>query len=203
MTSLDVSSSSSSLCDSILGSSASTSSLSIPPVVSILPSSLDSHMDVNDARSILSHAAIPSFPGFPIPSDISDSSLGESSSRPRDRIAPSPPSDNGGVIEDMISGVQMGIKVRGLDLMRYGRLENGVYKCIECERIHIPKTFKTSYSFQRHAYLYHEGSPKRFPCPACGKEFSRPDKRKSHLKEKHGLFQTENVDTNFDLNEAL
>ncbi|CAL4117575.1 unnamed protein product, partial [Meganyctiphanes norvegica] len=89
------------------------------------------------------------------------------------------------------SGVQMGIKVRGLDLMRYGRLEDGVYKCSECERIQIPKTFKTSYSFQRHAYLYHEGRPKRFPCPVCGKEFSRPDKRKSHLKEKHGLFQPE------------
>lgn len=92
-------------------------------------------------------------------------------------------------VEEAASGVQMGIKVRGLDLMRYGRLEDGVYKCSECERIQIPKTFKTSYSFQRHAYLYHEGRPKRFPCPVCGKEFSRPDKRKSHLKEKHGLFQ--------------
>nr|XP_053646578.1 protein tramtrack, alpha isoform-like isoform X1 [Cherax quadricarinatus] len=97
-------------------------------------------------------------------------------------------------VEEAASGVQMGIKVRGLDLMRYGRLEDGVYKCSECERIHIPKTFKTSYSFQRHAYLYHEGRPKRFPCPVCGKEFSRPDKRKSHLKEKHGLFQTETSD---------
>ncbi|KAK7063187.1 hypothetical protein SK128_012339 [Halocaridina rubra] len=93
--------------------------------------------------------------------------------------------------EEVAAGVQMGIKVRGLDLMRYGRLEDGVYKCSECERIKIPKTFKTSYSFQRHAYLYHEGRPKRFPCPVCGKEFSRPDKRKSHLKEKHGLFQSD------------
>ncbi|XP_042862923.1 protein tramtrack, alpha isoform-like isoform X2 [Penaeus japonicus] len=96
--------------------------------------------------------------------------------------------------EEATAGVQMGIKVRGLDLMRYGRLEDGVYKCSECERIQIPKTFKTSYSFQRHAYLYHEGRPKRFPCPVCGKEFSRPDKRKSHLKEKHGLFQPEPPD---------
>ncbi|XP_042236417.1 protein tramtrack, alpha isoform-like isoform X2 [Homarus americanus] len=96
--------------------------------------------------------------------------------------------------EEAASGVQMGIKVRGLDLMRYGRLEDGVYKCSECERIQIPKTFKTSYSFQRHAYLYHEGRPKRFPCPVCGKEFSRPDKRKSHLKEKHGLFQPDPSD---------
>ena len=95
-------------------------------------------------------------------------------------------------IQDITDGVQMGIKVRGLDLMRYGRLDNGVYKCIECERIQISKTFKTSYSFQRHAYLYHEGSPKRFPCPVCAKEFSRPDKRKSHLKEKHGMFTNEN-----------
>lgn len=97
-------------------------------------------------------------------------------------------------VEEAGSGVQMGIKVRGLDLMRYGRLEDGVYKCSECERIQIPKTFKTSYSFQRHAYLYHEGRPKRFPCPLCGKEFSRPDKRKSHLKEKHGLFQHESAE---------
>ncbi|KAK3883964.1 hypothetical protein Pcinc_011736 [Petrolisthes cinctipes] len=97
-------------------------------------------------------------------------------------------------VEEAAAGVQMGIKVRGLDLMRYGRLEDGVYKCTECERIHIPKTFKTSYSFQRHAYLYHEGRPKRFPCPVCGKEFSRPDKRKSHLKEKHGLFQPDPPD---------
>ncbi|XP_063859195.1 Krueppel-like factor 14 [Scylla paramamosain] len=97
-------------------------------------------------------------------------------------------------VEEAGSGVQMGIKVRGLDLMRYGRLEDGVYKCSECERIQIPKTFKTSYSFQRHAYLYHEGRPKRFPCPLCGKEFSRPDKRKSHLKEKHGLFQHDSGD---------
>nr|XP_027215886.1 Krueppel-like factor 14 [Penaeus vannamei] len=96
--------------------------------------------------------------------------------------------------EEATAGVQMGIKVRGLDLMRYGRLEDGVYKCSECERIQIPKTFKTSYSFQRHAYLYHEGRPKRFPCPVCGKEFSRPDKRKSHLKEKHGLFQPDPPD---------
>lgn len=93
------------------------------------------------------------------------------------------------------AGVQMGIKVRGLDLMRYGRLEeNGVYVCIECERVQINKTFKTSYSFQRHAYLYHEGLPKRFPCPICHKEFSRPDKRKSHLKEKHGLLHHEPFD---------
>ncbi|XP_064079202.1 protein tramtrack, alpha isoform-like isoform X2 [Macrobrachium nipponense] len=104
------------------------------------------------------------------------------------------PEPSGISAEEVASGVQMGIKVRGLDLMRYGRLEDGVYKCSECERLQIPKTFKTSYSFQRHAYLYHEGRPKRFPCPVCGKEFSRPDKRKSHLKEKHGLFQPEPTD---------
>ena len=96
------------------------------------------------------------------------------------------------------AGVQMGIKVRGLDLMRYGRLENGVFRCTECEKMNISKTFKTSYSFQRHAYLYHEGLPKRFPCPVCQKEFSRPDKRKSHLKEKHGLFHHEPIEHMLD-----
>lgn len=96
------------------------------------------------------------------------------------------------------AGVQMGIKVRGLDLMRYGRIDNGLYICTECERSQLNKTFKTSYSFQRHAYLYHEGSPKRFPCPVCHKEFSRPDKRKSHLKEKHGLLHNEPIEQILD-----
>ena len=46
--------------------------------------------------------------------------------------------------------------------------------------------FRSKYSFQRHAFLYHEGIERKvFPCPICQKEFSRPDKMKSHLKTAH------------------
>ena len=48
------------------------------------------------------------------------------------------------------------------------------------------KSFKNKYSFQRHAFLYHEGTNRKvFPCPVCQKEFSRPDKMKQHLKQVH------------------
>ena len=50
----------------------------------------------------------------------------------------------------------------------------------------IVKSFKNKYSFQRHAFLYHEGKQRKvFPCPVCLKEFSRPDKMKQHLKQVH------------------
>ncbi|PBC28413.1 Protein tramtrack, alpha isoform [Apis cerana cerana] len=43
--------------------------------------------------------------------------------------------------------------------------------------------------FQRHAFLYHEGHQRKvFPCPVCGKEFSRPDKMKNHMKTVHDCF---------------
>lgn len=60
------------------------------------------------------------------------------------------------------------------------------YRCVECERVQISKHFKNKYSFQRHAFLYHEGHARKvFPCQICQKEFSRPDKMKQHLKQAH------------------
>ncbi|CAG7726682.1 unnamed protein product [Allacma fusca] len=78
------------------------------------------------------------------------------------------------------------MSVRGLDLFKYASIEDGVYRCIECEKLCIPKTFKNKYSFQRHAFLYHEGNMRKvFPCPVCSREFSRPDKMKNHLRSIH------------------
>ena len=79
------------------------------------------------------------------------------------------------------------MSVRGLDLLRYSQIsEDGSYRCLECEKAEISKSFKNKYSFQRHAFLYHEGTQRKvFPCPVCGKEFSRPDKMKQHLRQVH------------------
>jgi len=79
------------------------------------------------------------------------------------------------------------MSVRGLDLLKYAFISNdGSYRCIECEKVQILKSFKNKYSFQRHAFLYHEGIARKvFPCPVCAKEFSRPDKMKQHLKQVH------------------
>lgn len=78
------------------------------------------------------------------------------------------------------------MSVRGLDLFRYARISDGVYQCKECAKENVQKTFKNKYSFQRHAFLYHEGAQRKvFPCPVCNKEFSRPDKMKNHLKTTH------------------
>jgi hypothetical protein len=81
------------------------------------------------------------------------------------------------------------MSVRGLNLFRYASVSEGVYKCMECEKADILKTFKNKYSFQRHAFLYHEGHQRKvFPCPVCSKEFSRPDKMKNHMKTVHDCF---------------
>uniref|UniRef100_A0A1B6HGR6 BTB domain-containing protein n=1 Tax=Homalodisca liturata TaxID=320908 RepID=A0A1B6HGR6_9HEMI len=81
------------------------------------------------------------------------------------------------------------MSVRGLNLFRYASVSEGVYKCMECEKADILKTFKNKYSFQRHAFLYHEGHHRKvFPCPVCSKEFSRPDKMKNHMKTVHDCF---------------
>lgn len=81
------------------------------------------------------------------------------------------------------------MSVRGLNLFKYASVSEGLYKCIECEKSNIDKTFKNKYSFQRHAFLYHEGHQRKvFPCPVCGKEFSRPDKMKNHMKTVHDCF---------------
>lgn len=78
------------------------------------------------------------------------------------------------------------MSVRGLNLFRYASISEGVYKCTECAKDNIEKTFKNKYSFQRHAFLYHEGTQRKvFPCPVCGREFSRPDKMKNHMKTTH------------------
>ena len=79
------------------------------------------------------------------------------------------------------------MSVRGLDLLKYAHIaSDGSYRCIQCEKVQIVKSFKNKYSFQRHAFLYHEGANRKvFPCPVCQKEFSRPDKMKQHLKQVH------------------
>ncbi|XP_018339456.1 PREDICTED: protein tramtrack, alpha isoform-like isoform X2 [Trachymyrmex septentrionalis] len=81
------------------------------------------------------------------------------------------------------------MSVRGLNLFRYASISEGVYQCTECAKLDIQKTFKNKYSFQRHAFLYHEGHQRKvFPCPVCAKEFSRPDKMKNHMKTVHDCF---------------
>lgn len=81
------------------------------------------------------------------------------------------------------------MSVRGLDLFRYASIQEGIYKCIECAKENVQKTFKNKYSFQRHAFLYHEGKHRKvFPCPVCSKEFSRPDKMKNHMKTTHEMY---------------
>ncbi|XP_065368866.1 protein tramtrack, alpha isoform isoform X1 [Calliphora vicina] len=86
------------------------------------------------------------------------------------------------------------MSVRGLDLFRYASINEGVYQCTECAKENMQKTFKNKYSFQRHAFLYHEGKHRKvFPCPLCGKEFSRPDKMKNHMKMTHESFVAKEI----------
>ncbi|XP_075146196.1 zinc finger and BTB domain-containing protein ttk [Haematobia irritans] len=86
------------------------------------------------------------------------------------------------------------MSVRGLDLFRYASVTEGVYQCTECAKENMQKTFKNKYSFQRHAFLYHEGKHRKvFPCPLCGKEFSRPDKMKNHMKMTHESFVAKEI----------
>lgn len=81
------------------------------------------------------------------------------------------------------------MSVRGLNLFRYASVNEGIYQCTECAKENIQKTFKNKYSFQRHAFLYHEGKQRKvFPCPVCCKEFSRPDKMKNHMKTTHECY---------------
>lgn len=86
------------------------------------------------------------------------------------------------------------MSVRGLNLFRYASITEGVYQCTECAKVDVQKTFKNKYSFQRHAFLYHEGHQRKvFPCPVCQKEFSRPDKMKNHMKTVHDCFMPKDV----------
>lgn len=81
------------------------------------------------------------------------------------------------------------MSVRGLNLFRYAKIFDGIYQCTECAKENVQKTFKNKYSFQRHAFLYHEGTSRKvFPCPVCSKEFSRPDKMKNHMKMTHDCY---------------
>ncbi|CAG9814299.1 unnamed protein product [Phaedon cochleariae] len=86
------------------------------------------------------------------------------------------------------------MSVRGLNLFRYASITDGIYQCTECAKVDVQKTFKNKYSFQRHAFLYHEGHQRKvFPCPVCQKEFSRPDKMKNHMKTVHDCFMPKDV----------
>ncbi|VVC87972.1 unnamed protein product [Leptidea sinapis] len=86
------------------------------------------------------------------------------------------------------------MSVRGLNLFRYASVNEGVYQCTECAKENIQKTFKNKYSFQRHAFLYHEGQQRKvFPCPVCCKEFSRPDKMKNHMKTTHDCYVPKDI----------
>lgn len=106
------------------------------------------------------------------------SGSGQKSLRRRIRRKHNSPDDQAEALTEM--------SVRGLNLFRYASIQDGVYKCTECAKESVQKTFKNKYSFQRHAFLYHEGTQRKvFPCPVCRKEFSRPDKMKNHMKMTH------------------
>lgn len=111
----------------------------------------------------------------------SSGSVGQKSMRRRIRRKQSSPNDQAEALTEM--------SVRGLNLFRYASIQDGVYKCTECAKENVQKTFKNKYSFQRHAFLYHEGTQRKvFPCPVCRKEFSRPDKMKNHMKMTHDCY---------------
>jgi hypothetical protein len=80
---------------------------------------------------------------------------------------PQPPYDemDEALLQQMLEGEDCEplseMSVRGLDLFKYASVEEGVYRCIECDKLRIPKTFKNKYSFQRHAFLYHEGNMRK------------------------------------------
>lgn len=106
---------------------------------------------------------------------------GQKSMRRRIRRKHNSPDDQAEALTEM--------SVRGLNLFRYASIQDGVYKCTECAKENVQKTFKNKYSFQRHAFLYHEGTQRKvFPCPVCRKEFSRPDKMKNHMKMTHDCY---------------
>lgn len=109
------------------------------------------------------------------------SGIGQKSMRRRIRRKHNSPDDQAEALTEM--------SVRGLNLFRYASIQDGVYKCTECAKENVQKTFKNKYSFQRHAFLYHEGTQRKvFPCPVCRKEFSRPDKMKNHMKMTHDCY---------------
>lgn len=114
------------------------------------------------------------------------SGIGQKSMRRRIRRKHNSPDDQAEALTEM--------SVRGLNLFRYASIQDGVYKCTECAKENVQKTFKNKYSFQRHAFLYHEGTQRKvFPCPVCRKEFSRPDKMKNHMKMTHDCYMPKEI----------
>ncbi|KAG5681371.1 hypothetical protein PVAND_010813 [Polypedilum vanderplanki] len=117
----------------------------------------------------------------PSNSTLTSPSSGQKVMRRRIRRKNNSPDDQALTLTEM--------SVRGLNLFRYASVQDGVYQCTECLKENVQKTFKNKYSFQRHAFLYHEGTQRKvFPCPVCRKEFSRPDKMKNHMKMTHECY---------------
>lgn len=133
----------------------------------------------NSLMSDIKHASDDMSPNSSITSP--SSGVGQKSMRRRIRRKHNSPDDQAEALTEM--------SVRGLNLFRYASIQDGVYKCTECAKENVQKTFKNKYSFQRHAFLYHEGTQRKvFPCPVCRKEFSRPDKMKNHMKMTHECY---------------
>lgn len=86
-------------------------------------------------------------------SSMSSPSSGSKSVRRRIRRKNNSPDDQAEALTEM--------SVRGLNLFRYAAVQDGVYQCTECLKENVTKTFKNKYSFQRHAFLYHEGTQRK------------------------------------------
>ena len=119
--------------------------------------------------------------------EVGDDLAGPSSRESPDRSAGSAANSSGTGTNSNNTEQLQEMSIRGLNLFRYAAVsDEGMYRCIPCEKEQVTRTFKNKYSFQRHAYLYHEGNQRKvFPCLVCGREFSRPDKLKHHLKTVH------------------
>ena len=94
----------------------------------------------------------------PIIVTLNDSAMssppsGQKSMRRRIRRKNNSPDDQAESLTEM--------SVRGLNLFRYASVQDGVYQCTECLKENVNKTFKNKYSFQRHAFLYHEGTQRK------------------------------------------
>lgn len=86
-------------------------------------------------------------------SAMTSPSSGQKSMRRRIRRKNNSPDDQAEALTEM--------SVRGLNLFRYASVKDGVYQCTECLKENVSKTFKNKYSFQRHAFLYHEGTQRK------------------------------------------
>lgn len=144
-------------------------------------SSLPDNINNNNSPSTATSAAGTSMLAPPPNAMVSPLSGRQPVKRRQRRRAPSAGQDPAEQLTEM--------SVRGLNLFRYASVSEGIYQCTECAKVDVQKTFKNKYSFQRHAFLYHEGHQRKvFPCPVCAKEFSRPDKMKNHMKTVHDCF---------------